>query len=216
MKRIVKFPLTQDSLQKPENIQVLNDLLSQLVWLLPALNDSVGQVEPTANFLRAGALAYADGFNWNPGSGQGLYYYTGSAWVKIINLSDVPAAVTEFKIGSFTRNMTTASGTQAVTGVGFVPRLLVFLAAKSSGIDYSGSVGFDDGTSKFCIATYLYAGAYMAWTNSAAASILYPNAPGVTQYAGYASSLDADGFTITWTRTGAPSGTLTTYYLAIR
>ena len=30
---------------------------------------------------RKGLLVYADGSTWNPGSGQGLYRYTGSAWV---------------------------------------------------------------------------------------------------------------------------------------
>lgn len=30
---------------------------------------------------RAGHVYYADGTNWNPGSGEGVYYYTsGSTW----------------------------------------------------------------------------------------------------------------------------------------
>jgi hypothetical protein len=32
---------------------------------------------------REGMLAIADGTNWNPGSGQGLYEYRASAWVKL-------------------------------------------------------------------------------------------------------------------------------------
>ena len=30
---------------------------------------------------RNGMIAYADGTDWDPGSGQGVYYYDGSAWV---------------------------------------------------------------------------------------------------------------------------------------
>lgn len=30
---------------------------------------------------RDGDIRYADGTTWNPGSGVGIYYYNGSAWV---------------------------------------------------------------------------------------------------------------------------------------
>lgn len=29
---------------------------------------------------RDGDIRYADGTDWDPGSGQGIYYYDGSAW----------------------------------------------------------------------------------------------------------------------------------------
>ena len=32
---------------------------------------------------RDGDIRYADGTTWNPGSGVGIYYYNGSAWVFI-------------------------------------------------------------------------------------------------------------------------------------
>lgn len=32
---------------------------------------------------RDGDIRYADGTEWNPGSGVGVYYYNGSAWVKL-------------------------------------------------------------------------------------------------------------------------------------
>lgn len=32
---------------------------------------------------RAGLLVYADGTEWDPGSGAGVYVYSGSAWVKL-------------------------------------------------------------------------------------------------------------------------------------
>ena len=38
-------------------------------------------VEP--NKPRDGDLRYADGTNWNTGTGNGVYVYTGSAWSKL-------------------------------------------------------------------------------------------------------------------------------------
>lgn len=33
---------------------------------------------------RQGQMVYADGTNWDPGSGEGVYYYSaGGAWVKL-------------------------------------------------------------------------------------------------------------------------------------
>lgn len=32
---------------------------------------------------REGMIVYADGTSWNPGSGKGVYHYTGSAWSKL-------------------------------------------------------------------------------------------------------------------------------------
>lgn len=32
---------------------------------------------------RAGMVRYADGTDWNPGSGEGLYLYTSSGWTKL-------------------------------------------------------------------------------------------------------------------------------------
>jgi hypothetical protein len=43
---------------------------------LPAL-----AAEPTR--IRNGMIVYADGSNWNPGSGEGFYGREGGAWVKL-------------------------------------------------------------------------------------------------------------------------------------
>ncbi len=32
---------------------------------------------------REGMLVYADGVNWNPGGGAGVYVYSGGTWVKL-------------------------------------------------------------------------------------------------------------------------------------
>ncbi len=33
--------------------------------------------------LEEGMVVFADGTDWNPGSGQGIYAYYGGAWVKL-------------------------------------------------------------------------------------------------------------------------------------
>lgn len=42
---------------------------------------AVSNVAPAK--VRPGMLVEADGTNWNPGAGAGLYIYRGSAWVLI-------------------------------------------------------------------------------------------------------------------------------------
>ena len=39
---------------------------------------------------------------------------------------------------------------------------------------------------------------------------------GSTKYTGLVTSMDADGFTITWTKQGSTSGTIRIFYLAMR
>jgi hypothetical protein len=44
-------------------------------------NFEVNHIEPTKP--REGDVRYADGTDWNPGTGAGVYVYTGSAWSKL-------------------------------------------------------------------------------------------------------------------------------------
>ncbi len=46
------------------------------VYSLPVLG-----VEPKK--YQEGALVYANGTTWDPGSGKGVYVYDGAAWVKL-------------------------------------------------------------------------------------------------------------------------------------
>ena len=42
-----------------------------------------GKVEPPLNVRRTGLQAYANGTDWNPGSGAGYYYFNGATWTFI-------------------------------------------------------------------------------------------------------------------------------------
>ena len=52
------------------------DVLNQETVFLPPL--AVAPAKPSD-----GMIAYADGTNWNPGSGAGFYGYQAGAWVKL-------------------------------------------------------------------------------------------------------------------------------------
>lgn len=114
------------------------------------------------------------------------------------------------KVGSFTRDTSTASGSQAITGVGFRPKAVVFLA--SQGAAKEMSVGFSDGSSHLSIFQQSTAGNFSA----NAAAITLDETTGSAAYTGVINSLDSDGFTIGWTRSGTPTGTATVYYMALR
>lgn len=110
---------------------------------------------------------------------------------------------------TFTRDMTTATGTQAVTGVGFTPTAIVFLYA-INGTAQEG-VGFSDSAKAGRNRSYLTGSGWFVGTNAITAS------PSSGNYQiGDVSTYDSDGFTISWAKTGAPTGTLTVYALCLR
>lgn len=114
------------------------------------------------------------------------------------------------KVVTFTRDMTLASGTQAVTGVGFQPRGVTFIGYH--GTTAFGSWGADDGTLGASIAANSGVSTNVLTTNR---SIFLYTSSGAT-YDGRITAFGADGFTITWTKTGLPSGIATIIALCHR
>ncbi len=111
-----------------------------------------------------------------------------------------------FKIVSFTRDVSTASGTQAVTGVGGTPIVVIFAATITTTNVFS--IGFDDGT------THLLVRANDGittdtWAQASTASIWLQVGGAATDYYGSITTLGSDGFTVTWTKEGSPTGTAT-------
>jgi hypothetical protein len=117
------------------------------------------------------------------------------------------------KIGSFTRDVSTASGTQAITGVGFKPSHIVFMACKDNVVGEM-SIGFDDGTTHVCIYDD-YGTNVHTWTSNATKSIIVL-VTATDNNTAYVSAIGADGFTLTWTKVGSPTGTEKLFYLAFR
>lgn len=112
-----------------------------------------------------------------------------------------------FKVGSFTYDVSTASGTQAITGAGFRPKSLVLAGSINSSVN--AFIGFSDGSSNASIT--------QATTSNwfSGASIASFIQVGNTATA-VVSSFDADGFTLSWTKTLTPTGIANMNYLAFR
>jgi hypothetical protein len=131
-------------------------------------------------------------------------------------LNYVRASAVMFNVGSFTRDISTASGTQAVTGVGFKPKAVVFLGAISGTVSFTS--GLDDGTNVGCIVQNQPAGVanFHADTTFSIAGVP-AGGSGLSQAStAKITTLGSDGFTLTWTKAGSPTGTLTVIYMAFR
>jgi len=115
--------------------------------------------------------------------------------------------ITNVKIGYITRN---APGVQSITGVGFKPKVVIFIAGGPSGTYRTGSYGFDDGVSPHCIAQ---PGDTDSNDEVSGYSIQCMTSEPNTIY-GRITSMDDDGFTITWEQAGA--GECWVKYLAMR
>ena len=115
--------------------------------------------------------------------------------------------------GDFTRDIAGASGDVIYAGVGFMPRaLIIFSADNATGsLGDDASFGLAVGTNDFVVA--LNAGT-TDWVKQTNVFVHY--GAGAQSPAAIVKTLDADGFTLTWTKTGTPTGTLQCIYLAIR
>lgn len=77
-----------DEAPLPENpaeaMAHLHSELTKLQYTFRELQESLYKILKAAPAKpREPMYAFADGTNWNPGAGRGLYLYTGGAWVKL-------------------------------------------------------------------------------------------------------------------------------------
>ena len=81
-----------------------------------------------------------------------------------------------FKVGSFTRDMSVATGTQAVTGVGFQPKFIIFLTGQNGALSFC--FGLDNGTNSATMTNgnIIAAGAWYIGTGQS--SLFLQNAAG--------------------------------------
>lgn len=79
-----KLPPLRLPLDEKTRGMVYDELFKQLWDAVQELQDSIIVPRKTApDKLREGMLAYADGANWNPGSGAGIYQYRSGVWNKL-------------------------------------------------------------------------------------------------------------------------------------
>jgi len=117
-------------------------------------------------------------------------------------------------VGQFTHNMATATGDVAVTGVGFVPTMITLMAVVDT-VAFRTSIGWalsaTAGDNR-AIASY---GAVTDDSNTMDANgVAQIWTASSTNSTSVLKSFDADGFTLTITKTGSPTGTTTFVYLA--
>lgn len=114
---------------------------------------------------------------------------------------------TTSSIGVFMTNInfsltTTTSTSVTLTGFGFSPTHVHFFTSVAGSADSGFSLGLDNGTFQVCS----YKDALGNWQHDLNHSIRYENV-GATQELKI-SSLDADGLTLSNTKTGSPTGTM--------
>lgn len=81
---MAKISTNKDALSPFQITSTINLLTEAGYWGSPFLNPDYGKVEPPAQYRIHGFLTYANGTDWNPGSGEGYYYYNlVNTWIKI-------------------------------------------------------------------------------------------------------------------------------------
>ncbi len=114
----------------------------------------------------------------------------------------------QVKVISFTRNFAGATGNVGYTGVGFKPKNVQFIYGQAS--KFTGA-GFTDGTNQGSVfGSNDGATPYLTADVSGSNTIYLSNASGTNNQAAIVS-FDSDGFTLSWTIAGSPTGTATIY-----
>jgi len=149
---------------------------------------------------------YATGGNWV----ESFTAPIGAANLKLFMnaAATAPEWTSGIKIGVLTRDHTAAAGNLSYTGIGFKPSNIIFLCGHPASA-MPISVGFDNGTDHYSIDYY-----NSGTINTALSVSIWSGAATATQ--AFVLSMDADGFSLTWTKVGAPTGTGSVIYMAIR
>ena len=113
-------------------------------------------------------------------------------------------------VAETSRDISLATGTQAITGVGFKPKAVHFHAVLNGQLD--GCWGFDNGVTAKGIVMNV-GGANLQWQNISSMLV----EPVTNQiYKGSIQSFDSDGFTISWIKTNSPTGILRIVFMVFR
>jgi len=112
-----------------------------------------------------------------------------------------------FKVLSFTHNLA-ATGAESVTGVGFKPGMVILVNVQASGgALLSFAIGASDGAVTKSFTSLIEFDANDFYINAGASD---------TTYAYGRLTMTADGFDITWAKTGLPTGTKTIMAICFR
>jgi len=152
-------------------------------------------------------------------TGDTSAYFDGAMLVEgssAFAFADKPLAYNDsrIKIGTFTRDITAATGDVSYTAIGFIPKAISFFGG-IDGTKIGSFNGYDDGTNHYAIGS---SSGEVAGQNGVQLlkSIFLEEGAGKFQIA-YVKSFDSDGFTLTWEKVGSPSaGTAYIFCIAFR
>ena len=108
------------------------------------------------------------------------------------------------KVLNFTRSAAAGSGDQAITGAGFTPTSVEIFTAHDGNTDMVSMGWGDSSLGERCL--YNSGGASASW-GPGSARIIFISTDDGNSMAGVLKTLDADGFTITWTKAGSGKDT---------
>ena len=139
----------------------------------------------------------------NVGTSGNVLTSNGTAW-----LSQLGGVSATANLVTITYNMANATGTQVITGVGFQPRFIFFLGAAvlSGSVTNFTSIGAADTARNAMLLTSGLSGngTHQILLNTAIR--LFTDTTTGNIVTATVASYDADGFTLSWTKTGTPTG----------
>ena len=122
----------------------------------------------------------------------------------LIPLANIPNIL---QIANLSRDMSLASGTQALvlSGTSFTPTAAIILSSLNQ--SQILSLGLDDGSRHLSVSS-IKLGGTSSYLYDSSFSVRAITAGGTTEYRGLINSFNAGGASITWTKVGSPVGTL--------
>ncbi|MFA5036689.1 MAG: hypothetical protein WC479_05885 [Candidatus Izemoplasmatales bacterium] len=112
-----------------------------------------------------------------------------------------------------TRDNTAASGNVSYTGYGFTPTALIIFACLNDTVNTS----FGHCDSVRVEQVMMYRQEVSQWTHNSNQIVYITSALAANRQTAIVASYDADGFTLTWTKSGTPSaGTIAMMVIAVR
>jgi hypothetical protein len=117
-------------------------------------------------------------------------------------------AQTRVKVGAISRVLTAATGNVAYTNIGFRPKLVIFIGGVSGTLSHA--IGFSDSTTDAGLVINASSGNVIS-----SSAFVLGHTDGVNSHNASVVSFDSDGFTLAWTKTASPTGTLNASYICL-
>ncbi len=164
----------------------------------------------TARAITWGASFVSRGATLPTTTVLGKYTYVGFLYNSVASVWDCVDVKIEgatnngnSKIITATRDYSAVAGDVAYTGVGFTPTSIRAIFCKDSASVGDGNGFSDSSKTSFCVNTRQNNG-----TAHPSSTLIYSDIASGQYISAIVKSYDADGFTLTWSKTGSPTGTL--------